>query len=132
MFAIPVTVTSPPDVEVVTLNRMHITKTYFMVPVHDMDRATTFYRDVIGLEVGFQSPYWSELSWRDATIALHLGGEAQQRAPWLGFNVDDLDAAAAEIEAAGGTRGQERIEGGSRLLATTDTEGNGLTIGQQL
>jgi predicted enzyme related to lactoylglutathione lyase len=49
----------------------------------------------------------------------------------LGFNVDDLDAAAAEIE-AGGATGQERTEGGSRLLAVTDTEGNALTIGAQL
>ena len=111
---------------------MHITKTYFMVPVHDMDRALRFYRDVIGLELGFQTPYWTELSWRDATVALHLGGGAPERESWLGFNVDDLDAAAVEIEAGGGTTGQERTEGGSRLLAVTDTEGNALTIGAQL
>ena len=111
---------------------MNITKAYFMVPVHDMDRALAFYRDVFGLELGFQSPYWSELSWRDATIALHLGGEDQAPASWLGFNVDDLDAAAAEIEAAGGVRGAERTEGGARLLSITDTEGNSLTVGQQL
>jgi predicted enzyme related to lactoylglutathione lyase len=111
---------------------MHITKTYLMVPVRDMDRALTFYRDVLGLEVGFQSPYWTELSWKDATIALHLGSADEARESWLGFNVDDLDAAAAEIEAGGGQRGQERTQSGSRLLAITDTEGNSLTIGQQL
>jgi predicted enzyme related to lactoylglutathione lyase len=111
---------------------MHLTKTYFMVPVQDMDRALRFYRDVIGLDVGFQSPYWSELCWRDATIALHLGGGTPGRESWLGFHVDDLDGAAAEIEAGGGTTGVERTEGGSRLLAVTDTEGNALTVGGPL
>jgi hypothetical protein len=28
---------------------MNITKAYFMLPVEDMDRATRFYRDVLGL-----------------------------------------------------------------------------------
>jgi predicted enzyme related to lactoylglutathione lyase len=111
---------------------MNITKTYLMVPVQDMGRALSFYRDVFGLTVGFESPYWSELSWRDATIALHLGGGDKERESWLGFNVDDLDAAAAEIEAGGGRLGPERTEAGARLLSVTDTEGNPLTVGQQL
>jgi predicted enzyme related to lactoylglutathione lyase len=110
---------------------MIVKKVYFMVPVRDMDRAVSFYGDVLGLEARFRSPYWSELSWRDATVALHLGGADKGRDTWLGFNVDDLDAAAAEIEAAGGTRGEERTEAGSRLLTVTDTEGNLLTIGQE-
>jgi predicted enzyme related to lactoylglutathione lyase len=110
---------------------MNITKTYFMVPVQDMDRALAFYRDGLGLTLGFSSPGWTELAWRDATIALHLGGTAAEREGWLGFEVDDLDAAVAEIEAAGGRRGTERVEGGVRLITLTDTEGNTLTIGQQ-
>ena len=68
---------------------MDITKTYFMLPVTDMDRARTFYRDVLGLTEGFASPEWTELTWRDA------------------------------------------IEGGSRLVAVADTEGNRLTIGAE-
>jgi lactoylglutathione lyase len=81
---------------------MNITKTYFMVPVQDMDRALAFYRDALGITLRFSSPGWTELAWRDATIALHLGGTAAEREGWLGFEVDDLDAAVAEIEAAGG------------------------------
>jgi predicted enzyme related to lactoylglutathione lyase len=106
-----------------------ITKTYFMLPVDDMDRATGFYRDVLGLAVQFASPDWTELTWRDATIALHRAGSRDQRDRWLGFEVDDLDAALAAIEAAGGQRGADRNEGGVRLVSITDTEGNGLTIG---
>jgi predicted enzyme related to lactoylglutathione lyase len=110
---------------------MNITKTYFMVPVQNMDRALTFYRDALGLTVRFASPDWSELAWRDATIALHQGGVANGSDGWLGFEVDDLDAALAEVEAAGGRRQTQRSDGGVRLVTVTDPEGNSLTIGQQ-
>jgi lactoylglutathione lyase len=106
-----------------------ITKAYFMLPVNDMDRAVGFYRDVLGLDLKFGSPDWTELTWGDATIALHRGGGGDQRESWLGFEVDDLDAALAAIEAAGGQRGADRNEGGVQLVSITDTEGNGLTIG---
>jgi predicted enzyme related to lactoylglutathione lyase len=110
---------------------VNITKTYFMLPVTDMARARTFYRDVLGLTEGFASPDWAELTWRDATIALHRGGGSGERESWLGFHVEDLEGALAAIEAAGGQRGRERIEGGSRLVAVADTEGNWLTIGAE-
>jgi catechol 2,3-dioxygenase-like lactoylglutathione lyase family enzyme len=71
-----------------------------MLPVGDMDRAVSFYRDVVGLTLEFQSPFWTELRWREATIALHGGGSGEERESWLGFHVADLDAALAEIEAA--------------------------------
>jgi lactoylglutathione lyase len=102
-----------------------------MVPVQDMNRALGFYRDALGLTLRFSSPGWTELGWGDATIALHLGGVATEREGWLGFYVDDLDSAVAEIEQAGGRRDGERTEGGIRLVAVTDSEGNSLTIGQQ-
>ena len=106
-----------------------ITKAYFMVPVEDMDRAVGFYRDVLGLSLQFESPEWTELAWRDATIALHRGGGEEPRGSWLGFQVDDVDAALAAIEAAGGRRGADRFEAGARLVSITDTEGNAVTIG---
>lgn len=113
------------------MRAVNITKAYLMLPVKDMDRAIGFYRDVLGLTVKFSSPDWTELAWRDATIALHGGGQDDERESWLGFEFDDLDAAAAAIEAAGGHRGPERSEAGSRLISVVDTEGNKLTIGQQ-
>ena len=113
---------------------MEVLKSYFMLTVQDMDRATGFYRDVFGLSVRFVSPEWSELAWRDATIAFHGGradGEYQQTG--LGFEVDDVDAACAAVAAAGGTvvappadRAGERI----RLAEVADTEGNVLSVAQ--
>jgi predicted enzyme related to lactoylglutathione lyase len=107
-----------------------VTKTYFMLPVRDMTRAVGFYRDVIGLVLVFESPFWSELRWRDATIALHAGGSEGDRESWLGFQVADLDSALIEVEAAGGRRGAERTEAGARLVSVVDPEGNMLTLGQ--
>ena len=110
---------------------MQIRKTYFMVPVEDMDRAVEFYGAVLGLQPRFASPDWTELAWRDAVIALHRGGTVAGAQGWLGFEVDDIDAALAEIEGGGGRRTGERNEGGVRLVTVTDTEGNSLTIGQR-
>jgi predicted enzyme related to lactoylglutathione lyase len=96
-----------------------------------MDRATSFYRDVVGLTVLFESPFWTELRWHDAAIALHGGGTGEERESWLGFHVADLDTAVAEVEAAGGRRhGTERNEGGARLVNVVDPEGNIFTLGQ--
>ena len=108
---------------------VNITKTYFMLSVSDMDQAVGFYRDVIGLTVDFESPFWSELHWRDATIALHGGGTDEEHESGLGFHVTDLDAALAEMEPAGAQRGEERTEGGARLVTVVDPFGNRLTFG---
>ena len=115
---------------------MKVTKTYFMLMVDDMDRATAFYRDVFGLAVGFMSPEWSELTFGDATVALH-GGRAgsDQRPTGLGFEVDDIDAACSAAASAGGTvampptdRPDERI----RRADVVDPEGNVVGVAQPI
>jgi len=112
---------------------VEITKTYLMVPVQDMDRAVSFYRDAVGLVVDFESPFWSELRWHDATLALHGGASAGERESWLGFHVTDLDGALAEVERAGGRRqGNERTESNARLQSVVDPDGNIFTLGQDI
>ncbi len=113
---------------------MKVLKSYFMVMVQDMDRATAFYRDVFGLSVRFVSPDWSELAWGDATVAFHGGrGDRDPQPIGLGFEVDDVAAACAAVTAAGGTvvkppsdRAGERI----RLAEVADPEGNILSVAQ--
>ena len=39
--------------------------------VSDMDKAVAFYRDTLGLEPKFQSPFWSEFDTGETTLALH-------------------------------------------------------------
>src|ERR1041385_2086526 len=44
---------------------------YAIVFVSDMKRAVSFYRDVIGLRLKFESPGWTEFATEGATLALH-------------------------------------------------------------
>jgi lactoylglutathione lyase len=45
--------------------------TYAIVFVSDMTRAVSFYRDVMGLPLRFESPGWTEFATEGATLALH-------------------------------------------------------------
>jgi len=44
---------------------------YLIKFVADMDKAVKFYRDVLGLQVKFESPGWSEFGTGKTTLALH-------------------------------------------------------------
>ena len=64
---------------------------YAIKYVDDMDRASAFYRDTLGLELKFQSPFWSEIATGDTVLALHPASEENRPGSVeLGFAVDDL------------------------------------------
>lgn len=44
---------------------------YAIVFVSDMKRAVSFYRDVLGIPLRFESPGWTEFVTEGATLALH-------------------------------------------------------------
>jgi len=44
---------------------------YAIVFVSDMKRSVSFYRDVLGLPLRFESPEWTEFATEGATLALH-------------------------------------------------------------
>ena len=44
---------------------------YAIVFVSDMKRAVSFYRDVLGIPLRFESPGWTEFATEGATLALH-------------------------------------------------------------
>jgi catechol 2,3-dioxygenase-like lactoylglutathione lyase family enzyme len=61
--------------------------------VADMDKAVKFYRDVLGLQVKFESPGWSEFVTGDTTLALHPASEKNPAGKVeLGFTVGDVEA----------------------------------------
>ena len=65
--------------------------TYAIKYVDDMDRAVAFYRDKLGLEPAFQSPFWSEFATGDTKLALHpASGDNKAGHVELGFEVDDV------------------------------------------
>ncbi len=48
---------------------MHVS--YAIVFVGDLKRSVSFYRDVLGLPLRFESPHWTEFATEGATLALH-------------------------------------------------------------
>src|SRR5689334_1778857 len=103
-----------------------------MIHVSDMDRSVAFYRDVLGIPLKFESPFWSEFATEGVTLALHGGAEANPGVPQLappagtialGWNVPDLDATAAELRSRGvrfAMEPQDRREEGIRLAVILD------------
>ena len=72
---------------------------YAIVFVSDMARAVTFYRDVVGLPLRFESPSWTEFNTDGSTLALHASQTGPKGDParhWAGqcrpgLSVPDLD-----------------------------------------
>jgi predicted enzyme related to lactoylglutathione lyase len=113
---------------------MRVTKVYFMLWVADMDRATGFYKSALGLDEAYRSPFWTELRFGDATIALHAGeSQLPHHHIGLGFEVDDLTAVCEAVVAAGGelvAGPTERPDEGIRVADCADPDGNRFSVAQ--
>ena len=107
---------------------------HFEIPVDDADRATAFYRDVLGWNIaGFGSePYWLVTAGPDdepgANGAL-IGRGDIHRSPVVIAGVDDVEAALVRAEKAGGriVQGKMAVPGVGWSAYLVDSEGN--TIG---
>ncbi len=112
---------------------MDIQQVNFMLMAQDMDRAVAFWCDTVGLGKRFASPWWSELTHGDTTVALHGGGDGTFRKTGLGVQVTDVASACAEVVAGGGAvrkPPESRPNEGLTLAEVTDTEGNGFGLSQ--
>ncbi len=108
---------------------------YSILFVRDMSKSVAFYRDRIGLTVRFESPDWSEFETEGCTLALHKAAEGS--APPVedgkipaghmhtGFTVDDIDAFAAGMKAAGVAemRAVRKEDFGGRMGVWLDPDG---------
>ena len=88
---------------------------YIVLIVADLDRSVRFYADVLGLPLGHRSGPYAQFSTGATRVSLYereamattLGVDALRPAPpdapgfELGFKVVDVDAAYAELVAAG-------------------------------
>jgi len=75
---------------------------YAIKYVADMDAAVAFHRDVLGLALKFQSPFWSEFATGETTLALHAASdEHKPGSVQLGFATDDLGEFYARREELG-------------------------------
>jgi catechol 2,3-dioxygenase-like lactoylglutathione lyase family enzyme len=76
--------------------------------VANMDRAVTFYRDVVGLTLKFQSPGWSEFATGDTTLALHPASEKNPAgAVEVGFDAPDVQKFYEEMVTKGVRSGSD-------------------------
>jgi len=108
--------------------------------VHDMNRALDFYRTAFGVAASTESPGWSQLDFGDFELALHIleaGQQDEGPIPHAGLNleVDRIEDAQADIEAAGGrmTELREAVPRVPVRVATfVDPDGNGFELRQNV
>jgi lactoylglutathione lyase len=75
---------------------------YAIKYVADMDEAVAFHRDALGLILKFASPFWTEFSTGETTLALHAASDDHPAGSvQLGFGVDDLAGFYAAREEKG-------------------------------
>lgn len=104
--------------------------TYAIKYVSNMDAAVAFYRDKLGLKLGFASPFWSEFETGDVKLALHPASDKNPAgAVELGFTAPDLPALYDDREAAGLTfASAPRDEHGTLLSQVIDSEGAAISL----
>lgn len=105
------------------------------IGVADLDRATAFYRDVLGLELLFSEPKHSYARFRlggvNLGVAAHDLSDPEAAAftgrhTGLTLQVGDLDAAVAEAKARGAAvpMEPERQPWGARMALIADPDNN--------
>ena len=105
-------------------------------PVADLEKATAFYRDVLGLTPVFSmGGMWGELHAGETTVALHVDDDAPIAAPDAGmrpstaFACEDVAAMAERVREAGGHVAMEPFESGVCTMAiVSDLDGNPILL----
>ena len=103
------------------------------VPVGDMGRAVSFYRDVLGLQVASQSEDWSEIDAGGLTIGLNAreaaAGHADGGAVITFQPGDGIDQEVDRLTRAGVQfAGEISDHPWGRIASFTDSEGNTLQV----
>jgi lactoylglutathione lyase len=98
--------------------------------VADMDAAVAFHRDKLRLEVKFASPFWSEFSTGDTTLALHPASDENPAGNVeLGFAVENLgDLYARRDELGINFTRPPHEEHGTHIARIRDSEGAGVSV----
>jgi predicted enzyme related to lactoylglutathione lyase len=99
---------------------------YVIEFVSDMNRAVKFYRDVLGFQLKFESPGWSEFVTGETTLALHPASQKNAAGTVeLGFAVPDVQESHKEMSAKGVqfTMPPTKQDYGGLLARFVDSEG---------
>lgn len=121
---------------------MNVSVSYAIVYVSDMKRAVSFYRDVIGLPLKFESPGWTEFATHGATLALHASENPDPKADdpqqipagrcRPGLNVPDLAEFHRKMMAQKVPCIQEpTVVFGARIAQYLDPDGLAISVGEE-
>jgi len=107
---------------------------YAIKYVADMNRAVKFYRDVLGLQLKFESPEWSEFATGEITLALHPAtAKHSAGAVEVAFTVTDIQNSYQDLSAKGVrfTMPPTKQDFGGVLAQFVDSEGGYCSVGGQ-
>jgi predicted enzyme related to lactoylglutathione lyase len=101
-----------------------------LYPVKDVDKAKATFAALIGAEPHVDSPYYVGFSADGAEIGLLPSGHGQgMTGPEPFFDVDDVAATLAALQAAGAEVVQAPTDVGAGLLVAKVKDGDGNVIG---
>lgn len=113
---------------------------YAIVFVSDMKRSVSFYRDILGLSLRFESPEWTEFATDGATLALHHERTRSKEGPQEtsaghcrpGLGVSNLDDFHKRMVSMNVTCVQEPKDVfGARLAQYADPDGLVISVGEE-
>jgi len=112
---------------------MEFQRTDFVsVPVADMARAKSFYRDVLRLHSPDWDAGWPEIETGNVSLYLVdptvMGNEFAPHLAPIALRVNDVAEAKAELEGRGLEFSGEHDTGVCKMAFFSDTEGNGLML----
>lgn len=97
-----------------------------MITVSDMERSTVFYRDVLGLNLQFSSPDWTQFEIGGVQVALHIAGPNLKVNTEVGVNfgfyTEDIDSILSELTSRGATIAYRTEEDFGTLAAIKDPD----------
>lgn len=109
---------------------------YAIVFVSDMKRSVSFYRDVVGLPLKFESPGWTEFATDGATLALHSGEKpnpdqvAGRCRPGLGVpNLDEFHKRM--VEKKGPCIQEPKLVFGAKIAQYADPDGLAISVSEE-
>jgi lactoylglutathione lyase len=106
---------------------------YVIKFVSDMTRAVSFYRDVLGLPLKFESPGWTEFTTGETTLALHPASDKNPAGTvQLGFGVTDIQTLYEKMVGSGVefTMRPTKTEFGPVMARFSDSEGAECTVAE--
>ena len=107
---------------------------YVIKFVGDMSTSVRFYRDVLGLQLKFESPGWSEFATGGTTLALHPASDKNPAGKVeLGFTVADVEAFYRDMSAKGVVFSMppKKQDFGGVLAQFVDSEGAHCSVGAE-